>query len=79
MPRSYVYADHKTDDTGAKVAPQKVISVGWNKVGYVQVATLRNGTDRTDDGIFVDVDRDQINDLIRKLRKARDQAYGADA
>jgi hypothetical protein len=31
------------------------------------------------DGIFVDLDRDGINRLIRALRKARDQAFGADA
>lgn len=31
------------------------------------------------DGIWSTLDRQQINDLIRKLRKARDQAFGADA
>lgn len=30
------------------------------------------------DGFFVDVDRRGINDLIRHLRRARDQAYGRD-
>ncbi|HEX6682966.1 MAG TPA: hypothetical protein VF062_09240 [Candidatus Limnocylindrales bacterium] len=30
------------------------------------------------DGQFVDLDRSQINHLIRQLRTARDQAYGKD-
>jgi hypothetical protein len=30
------------------------------------------------DGQYVDLDRGQINELIRNLRRARDQAYGHD-
>jgi hypothetical protein len=30
------------------------------------------------DGQFVDLDRHQINELIRTLRRARDQAFGRD-
>jgi hypothetical protein len=30
------------------------------------------------DGMHVDLDRKGINDLIRKLRRARDQAFGRD-
>lgn len=30
------------------------------------------------DGFYVDLDRKGINDLIRNLRKARDQAFGRD-
>lgn len=31
------------------------------------------------DGQFIDLDRDQINQLIHQLRDARDKAYGRDA
>lgn len=30
------------------------------------------------DGYYVDLDRRAVNDLIRKLRRARDQAFGRD-
>jgi hypothetical protein len=30
------------------------------------------------DGQYIDLDRDQINELIRALRQARDKAYGRD-
>lgn len=32
-----------------------------------------------DQGLFMDLDRNTINQLIKTLRKARDQAYGQDA
>lgn len=57
------------------------VSVGWNKPGGVQLATL-NGLYSDDDfqaGWYIELDRVEINDLIRLLRKARDGAYGADA
>jgi hypothetical protein len=30
------------------------------------------------DGRFVGLDRNQVNELIRRLRRARDEAFGAD-
>lgn len=59
----------------------------------VATAKLAEGADRTQewlpasgdqpprpawDGMYVPLDRDQINHLIRQLRAARDQAYGRD-
>lgn len=38
----------------------------------------RAGTVTVADGFFVNLDRKGINDLIRNLRRARDQAYGRD-
>ena len=71
------------------------IHVGWTKdCSHVEVATVvprgqiapwdeqeqRHVPLITPDpGWFIQLDREQINDLIRKLRKARDQAFGADA
>lgn len=59
------------------------VEVGWMRNGYVQIGTRAGGdydepkTPRP--GVYSDLDRDQINRLIRALRKARDAAYGADA
>lgn len=55
------------------------LSVGWNKIGWVQIQMEPHDAESTGDWSIVDLDREQINGLIRGLRKARDQAYGADA
>lgn len=51
--------------------------VGWQPDCWVQ---LRMAVDRknTGDVYAADLDRQQINKLIRVLRRARDQAYGRD-
>lgn len=64
-------------------APEPHLHVGWTRDrDHVEVAT-RAGGDYADDlkrpGLFVQLDRDGINRLIRALRKARDAAFGADA
>jgi hypothetical protein len=64
--------------------------VGWS-AGHVQLATCSDDPDALralgaaaapDNvdwrGIFLRLDRDGINELIRNLRKARDSAYGRD-
>lgn len=56
------------------------VEVGWSRQGSVQVATIDPdavlGT--RESGLYVELDRVGINQLIRLLRKARDQAYGRD-
>lgn len=56
------------------------VNVGWSLGGEVQVATVDDaqpmGT--VESGLYVTLDRDGINKLIKALRKARDQAYGKD-
>lgn len=58
------------------------VSVGWDKQhAEAQIATL-NGAyseDSAEAGWFIEVKRDDINNLIHLLRKARDGAFGADA
>jgi hypothetical protein len=64
--------------------------VGWS-AGHVQLATCSDNLetlqalgaaaapDQPDwRGIFLRLDRDGINELIRNLRKARDSAFGRD-
>jgi hypothetical protein len=55
------------------------LSLGWNKIGWVQIHMFPAEWDSTGDWHIVDLDRSQINHLIRSLRKVRDQAYGSDA
>jgi hypothetical protein len=47
---------------------------------HVQVATTKvtQASGAVDEGIYVDLDRTGINNMIRVLRRARDQAYGRD-
>lgn len=84
MPREFIYTEHKAIESNMPVAPQMCVSVGWSKEdhgGHVQLATLRNGKENSfdpTDGLYTDLNRKQINDLIKALRKARDQAYGKD-
>jgi hypothetical protein len=70
------------------------VEIGWgpSPTGSVQIATtkLQPGADRQRewmdgpdsrpawDGQHIGLDRDQINTLIRTLRRARDTAYGRD-
>lgn len=63
---------------------QPFLTVSWNRDhGIVQLATREGGdideSKRERGGYFVDVDRSTVNGLIRTLRRARDQAFGADA
>lgn len=61
------------------VESQHGLSVGWNKVGWVQIHMFPHGWESTGDWTIVDLERGDINRLIRTLRKARDAAYGSDA
>jgi hypothetical protein len=69
----------------SKVAPEPFLTVGWGRESqHVQVATLAGGDydevgGNQRPGLYVQLDRDGINRLIRALRKARDAAFGADA
>lgn len=60
---------------------QFVTEVMWGRDSHVQIATVNTGEPEMAEvrGWHADLDREGINRLIRTLRKARDQAYGADA
>jgi hypothetical protein len=71
------------DDTGTKTC---IAEVSWGKDSEsVQMATLLVApsthtrlTEMVEGGWFLNLDRSKINQLIRVLRRARDQAFGAD-
>jgi hypothetical protein len=68
-----------------------VVHVGWNRAGWVQVSIEADQTyfrfvaenpDAQGDGrttaYVPPLSRDEVNKMIRALRRARDQAYGRD-
>lgn len=55
-----------------------VIMDGEQPVGFVLGDLVELQGTRSQSGWYVDLDRKGINDLIRVLRKARDQAFGRD-
>ena len=60
---------------------QRGVHVGWTRKRHVEVgvASFDVSREMPSDGVFLALDRDGINRLIRSLRKARDAAYGSDA
>lgn len=92
MPKEYITTDHDQRQQEELGGRQTAVKVTWDRVGYVQIASvLRGGVEGMppgttgpvdgyiDEGWFIDMDRASLNRLIRVLRRARDQAYGADA
>lgn len=69
------------ENIGPSVPSNFHAEVIWARDKFVQVATINTGEPELAEvrGWHVDLDRAGINRLIRALRKARDQAYGADA
>ncbi len=61
---------------------QGLVQVSWSKEAeYVQVASFSRDPVTYEtmwDGYYADLDRRGINQLIRHLRRARDQAFGGD-
>lgn len=80
MPTEYVRGvSVPNNDDEAEV----LVKVAWG-AEYVQVATVARDTDTHEmlkcdsESWYIDLDRGGINELIRRLRQARDRAYGRD-
>lgn len=65
---------------------ERAVMVGWSKAGTnsegavtVGAVLLNPSDDSLSEGVHLSLDRSGINRLIRALRRARDQAFGADA
>lgn len=91
MPRESIYGQQHVVDGPREANPMvPMVDVMWSREAeYVQVVTKatdahggrwigESGETHFTDGMHVDLDRKGINDLIRKLRRARDQAFGRD-
>jgi hypothetical protein len=71
-----------------EVEDQPIVEVRWNRWPdcYVSIVTRLNTCEVSPPGVdilasygfHVELDRDGINEVIRKLRRARDQAFGRD-
>lgn len=78
MPKEYIY--EASSATGPDAPPPRRAEVHWVKDMYAGMRIEEGGGDLVElRSLSVDLDRDGINRLIRALRKARDQAFGADA
>lgn len=85
MPKELIYSSEALSGCASTAAVEH-IAVGWERDKGVQLGVVNgppveltiNGV-RSDPGLWMDLDRAQINRLIRSLRKARDAAYGQDA
>lgn len=76
MPTDRIYENYDKEPTFAT-------SVNWGRGTFVSVGVLRvpegdDGFGPETEGFHITLDRGQINTYIRSLRRARDQAYGAD-
>ena len=72
------------DSRRRKPVLRRAAIVSWSReTGHVQIGldalAIATGHGSHDTGMYATFDRHGINRLIRALRKARDQAFGADA
>ena len=78
MPKEMIHDN--TILPGTNNSTEFATEVTWFKEGTVEIATINLDKEQytPERGWFVFLDRNKINQLIKVLRKARDQAYGAD-
>lgn len=92
MPKEVIYGEHTP--YGEAASQRIVLELTWGRESsYVQLASLlvegqtlerlpcvNADKEKTpfNGGVYMSLDRGGINDLIRHLRRARDQAFGRD-
>lgn len=81
MPKEIVHAQAEDSQVVVGWTPEAADS---NRFGAVQLATIAKPLPKDDaevveaTGMYVDLNRAQLNAVIRNLRRARDAAYGRD-
>jgi hypothetical protein len=92
MPKEIIHGETligHPDASGNTEVRHPVVEVRWNDHGDVQLVTREHGHEvptleeheggiPQEYGYWVSLDRRGINDTIRKLRRARDRAFGRD-
>lgn len=76
-----IAAEHVLPGSGAAILRRGAV-VRWNRgmcLVELGVAKIEISTHDESDPQYMTLDRSDINRLIRALRRARDQAFGADA
>lgn len=78
MPKEILHDNTKIE--GTDNSTPMAIEVNWFREGLVEIASINLQQEQYTErrGWFTTLNRKMINDLIKVLRKARDQAYGAD-
>ena len=84
MPKEAVYGEPLTVENATDEQP--IVEVRWSReTGDMQIVTRVKEYEVSLDalpsckyGMYVTIDRRGVNDLIRHLRRARDQAFGRD-
>lgn len=74
-PKHYTRAvlDPEYDSDG--ITTQQLV-VGWNEIGWVQVSIYLEGWSTTGDAKIVDLNPQELDLLLKTLRRAKRQAYG---
>ncbi|QWT24952.1 hypothetical protein KPL76_06235 [Subtercola sp. PAMC28395] len=70
MPREQINERKTSDDNQ--------LELSWNRIGWVQAGVYPPGWKDTGDAVFVELYPNDIDKLIKNLRKAKRQAYGDD-
>ncbi len=92
MPKEVTYGQQVYSETSEDKPRVPQVNVLWGRDGgYVQIVTKATDAEGgryagdydecqsdVSDGFHVDLERGEINKLIRDLRRARDQAFGKD-
>lgn len=77
-----IYFEDVDGNEDLESGTQGLVEISWNsEAEHVQLVTYERAMvtyDRTFEGRYVTMDRYMINQLIRHLRRARDQAFGRD-
>lgn len=89
MPAEKIRTETEISDANGQWSRPFEVTVGWftgpvltsrgTKQGTVQIAVNRDDQPEGEQGYTTQLNRLEINRLIRALRKARDRAYGQDA
>lgn len=67
--------DGAGDSGAAEQPPKDQLVVGWNKIGWVQVSVYPEGWNDTGDAEHVDLNPQELELLIKTLRRAKRQAF----
>lgn len=83
MPKEFVHGCQPIlSSPDGFVIEEGLLSIGWsNDAEHMQIATISRHPhthETVNEGFYVDLDRRGINQAIRHLRRARDQAFGRD-
>lgn len=74
-PRHYKVAALAPDYDETGTAKEQLV-VSWNEIGWVQVAIYPEGWSHTGEASIVDLNPQELDLLLKTLRRAKRQAYG---